>query len=65
MSLPLHNVSAFMRSFGAVDVYEVHAVWDKKPQIRKAVLWASKTGCILKNLCIEDAVGHFTSREQT
>jgi hypothetical protein len=37
-----HIVSAILRSCDAEDVYDVHAVWDKKLQIRKAVLCAAK-----------------------
>jgi tRNA (guanosine-2'-O-)-methyltransferase len=54
-----HNVSAIVRSCDAVGVYEVHAVWDEKPQIRKSTAMGSENWVYTReHLCIEDAVGH-------
>lgn len=54
-----HNVSAIVRSCDAVGVYEVHAVWDNKPQIRKSTAMGSENWVYTKeHPCIEDAVGH-------
>ena len=54
-----HNVSAIVRSCDAVGVYEVHAVWDKKPLIRKSTAMGSENWVYTKqHSCIKDAVGH-------
>jgi tRNA (guanosine-2'-O-)-methyltransferase len=54
-----HNVSAIVRSCDAVGVYEVHAVWDEKPQIRKSTAMGSENWVYTReHSCIEDAVGH-------
>lgn len=54
-----HNVSAIVRSCDAVGVYEVHAVWDNKPQIRKSTAMGSENWVYTKeHSCIEDAVSH-------
>ena len=58
-----HNVSAIVRSCDAVGVYEVHAVWDKKPDIRKSTAMGSENWVYTKeHLCIEDAVSHLKTQ---
>ena len=58
-----HNVSAIVRSRDAVGVYEVHAVWDKKPDIRKSTAMGSENWVYTKeHLCIEDAVSHLKTQ---
>jgi len=59
-----HNVSAIVRSCDAVGVYEVHAVWDKKPDIRKSTAMGSENWVYTKeHLCIEDAVSHLKTQK--
>jgi tRNA (guanosine-2'-O-)-methyltransferase len=59
-----HNVSAIVRSCDAVGVYEVHAVWDKKPDIRKSTAMGSENWVYTKEyLCIEDAVSHLKTQK--
>jgi tRNA (guanosine-2'-O-)-methyltransferase len=59
-----HNVSAIVRSCDAVGVYEVHAVWDKKPEIRKSTAMGSENWVYTKeHLCIEDAVSHLKTQK--
>ncbi|MFQ3191961.1 MAG: tRNA (guanosine-2'-O-)-methyltransferase [Paraglaciecola sp.] len=59
-----HNVSAIVRSCDAVGVYEMHAVWDEKPQIRKSTAMGSENWVYTKeHLCIEDAVNHLKTRK--
>jgi tRNA (guanosine-2'-O-)-methyltransferase len=58
-----HNISAIVRSCDAVGVYEMHAVWDKKPQIRKSTAMGSENWVYTKeHLCIEDAVSHLKTQ---
>ena len=58
-----HNVSAIVRSCDAVGVYEVHAVWDEKPQFRKSTAMGSENWVYTKeHACIEDAVGHLKTQ---
>ena len=58
-----HNVSAIVRSCDAVGVYEVHAVWDEKPQIRKSTAMGSENWVYTKeHSCIEDAVCHLKTQ---
>lgn len=58
-----HNVSAIVRSCDAVGVYEVHAVWDEKPQIRKSTAMGSENWVYTKeHACIEDAVVHLKAQ---
>ena len=58
-----HNVSAIVRSCDAIGVYEVHAVWDEKPQIRKSTAMGSENWVYSKeHACIEDAVSHLKSK---
>jgi tRNA (guanosine-2'-O-)-methyltransferase len=59
-----HNVSAIVRSCDAVGVYEVHAVWDKKPDIRKSTAMGSENWVYTQeHLCIEDAVSHLKTQK--
>jgi tRNA (guanosine-2'-O-)-methyltransferase len=59
-----HNVSAIVRSCDAVGVYEVHAVWDKKPDIRKSTAMGSENWVYTReHLCIEDAVSHLKTQK--
>ena len=59
-----HNVSAIVRSCDAVGVYEVHAVWDKKPDIRKSTAMGSENWVYTKeHLCIGDAVSHLKTQK--
>jgi tRNA (guanosine-2'-O-)-methyltransferase len=59
-----HNVSAIVRSCDAVGVYEVHAVWDKKPQFRKSTAMGSENWVYTKeHSCIEDAVSHLKTQK--
>ena len=59
-----HNVSAIVRSCDAVGVYEVHAVWDEKPQIRKSTAMGSENWVYTKeHACIEDAVDHLKTQD--
>ena len=58
-----HNVSAVVRSCDAVGVYEMHAVWNEKPQIRKSTAMGSENWVYTKeHSCIEDAVAHLKSQ---
>lgn len=58
-----HNVSAIVRSCDAVGVYEVHAVWDEKPQFRKSTAMGSENWVYTKqHSCIENAVSHFKTK---
>jgi tRNA (guanosine-2'-O-)-methyltransferase len=58
-----HNVSAIVRSCDAVGVYEVHAVWDKKPDIRKSIAMGTENWVYTKeHLCIEEAVSHLKTQ---
>jgi tRNA (guanosine-2'-O-)-methyltransferase len=58
-----HNVSAIVRSCDAVGVYEVHAVWDKKPDIRKSIAMGSENWVYTKeHVCIENAVSHLKTQ---
>jgi tRNA (guanosine-2'-O-)-methyltransferase len=58
-----HNVSAIVRSCDAVGVYEMHAVWDEKPQIRKSTAMGSENWVYTKeHLCIEDAVSYLKTQ---
>jgi tRNA (guanosine-2'-O-)-methyltransferase len=58
-----HNVSAIVRSCDAVGVYEVHAVWDQKPQFRKSTAMGSENWVYTKeHSCIENAVSHLKTK---
>ena len=58
-----HNVSAIVRSCDAVGVYEVHAVWNEKPQIRKSTAMGSENWVYSKeHSCINDAVNHLKTQ---
>ena len=58
-----HNVSAIVRSCDAVGIHEVHAVWDKKPQIRKDTAMGSEHWVYTKeHACIESAVAHLKTQ---
>lgn len=58
-----HNVSAIIRSCDAVGVYEVHAVWDRKPHIRKSTAMGSENWVYTKEHSgIEDAVEHLKTK---
>ncbi|WP_339719822.1 tRNA (guanosine(18)-2'-O)-methyltransferase TrmH [uncultured Paraglaciecola sp.] len=58
-----HNVSAIVRSCDAVGVFEVHAVWDEKPQFRKGTAMGSENWVYTKeHSCIEAAVSHLKTK---
>lgn len=58
-----HNVSAIVRSCDAVGVYEVHAVWNEKPQLRKSTAMGSENWVYSKeHSCIDDAVSHLKTQ---
>jgi tRNA (guanosine-2'-O-)-methyltransferase len=58
-----HNVSAIVRSCDAVGVYEVHAVWNEKPEFRKSTAMGSENWVYTKeHSCIEDAVDHLKTQ---
>jgi tRNA (guanosine-2'-O-)-methyltransferase len=58
-----HNVSAIVRSCDAVGVYEVHAVWNEKPEFRKSTAMGSENWVYTKeHSCIEDAVEHLKTQ---
>lgn len=58
-----HNVSAIVRSCDAVGVFEVHAVWNEKPQFRKGTAMGSENWVYTKeHSCIEHAVSHLKSK---
>jgi tRNA (guanosine-2'-O-)-methyltransferase len=58
-----HNVSAIVRSCDAVGVYEVHAVWNEKPEFRKSTAMGSENWVYTKeHPCIEDAVDHLKTQ---
>lgn len=54
-----HNVSAIVRSCDAVGVHQMHAVWDKRPKMRKSTAMGSENWVTVKDHAnIEQAVGH-------
>ena len=59
-----HNVSAIVRSCDAVGVHEMHAVWDKRPRMRKGTAMGSEHWVAVKDhASIENAVSHLKKQK--
>lgn len=59
-----HNVSAIVRSCDAVGVHQMHAVWDKRPKMRKSTAMGSENWVRVKDHAnIEQAVSHLKQQD--